>query len=135
MRSCNILTATLISILSCNTIMAQINYDESKIPAYKLPELLKLNDGTPVKDAATWEKKRRAEVMELFRSEVYGRRPGPPEGLRFEVTKKDQEALGGKAMRREVRIHFTDKESDPAMNLLLYLPTKAGGATPAGPTD
>ena len=89
MRSCNIITATLISILSCNTIMAQFNYDESKVPAYELPELLKLNDGTPVKAAATWKKKRRAEVLELFRSEVYGRRPGRPEWLRFDFTKKD----------------------------------------------
>ena len=75
-----------LSLLSCTTIMAQFNYDESKVPAYELPELLKLNDGTPVKAAATWKKKRRAEVLELFRSEVYGRRPGRPEGLRFEVT-------------------------------------------------
>ena len=131
MRSCNILTATLISILSCNTIMAQFNYDESKVPTYELPELLQLNDGTPVKDAATWNEKRRAEVLELFRSEVYGRRPGRPKALRFEVTKKDEEALGGKARRREVRIHFTSEENGPSMNMLLYLPAKAKGPTPA----
>ena len=111
--------------------MAQFNYDESKVPAYKLPELLKLNDGTPVKDAATWTGKRRAEVLELFRSEVYGRRPGRPEALRFEVTKKDEAALGGKAIRREVRIHFTSKKNGPAMNMLLYLPAKDRGPAPA----
>ena len=131
MRSCNILTATLISILSCNTLMAQFNYDESKVPAYELPELLQLNDGTPVKDAAAWNEKRRAEVLELFRSEVYGRRPGRPKALRFEVTKKDEDALGGKARRREVRIHFTSEENGPSMNMLLYLPAKAKGPTPA----
>ena len=111
--------------------MAQFNYDESKVPAYELPELLQLNDGTPVKDAAAWNEKRRGEVLELFRSEVYGRRPGRPKALRFEVTKKDEEALGGKARRREVRIHFTSKESGPSMNMLLYLPAKAKGPTPA----
>jgi len=111
--------------------MAQFNYDESKVPAYKLPELLKLNDGPPVKDAATWTGKRRAEVLELFRSEVYGRRPGRPEALRFEVTKKDEAALGGKAIRREVRIHFTSKKNGPAMNMLLYLPAKDRGPAPA----
>ena len=111
--------------------MAQFNYDESKVPAYKLPELLKLNDGTPVKDAATWTGKRRAEVLELFRSEVYGRRPGRPEALRFEVTKKDEAALGGKAIRREVRIHFTSKKNGPAMNMLLYLPAKDRSPAPA----
>jgi len=131
MRSCNILTATLISVLSCNTIMAQFNYDESKVPAYELPELLQMNDGTPVKDAATWNEKRRAEVLELFRSEVYGRRPGRPKALRFEVTKKDAAALGGKARRREVKIHFTSKENGPSMNMLLYLPAKAREPAPA----
>ncbi|MDE0740155.1 MAG: acetylxylan esterase [Planctomycetota bacterium] len=131
MRSCNIITATLISILSCNTIMAQFNYDESRVPAYELPELLQMNDGTPVKDAATWSEKRRAEVLELFRSEVYGRRPGRPKALRFEVTKKDEAALGGKARRREVKIHFTSKENGPSMNMLLYLPAKAKEPAPA----
>ena len=131
MRSCNIITATLISVLSCNTIMAQFNYDESRVPAYELPELLQLNDGTPVKDAATWTGKRRAEVLELFRSEVYGRRPGRPDALRFEVTKKDEAALGGKARRREVKIHFTSKENGPSMNMLLYLPAKAKEPAPA----
>jgi hypothetical protein len=131
MRSCNILTATLISVLSCNTIMAQFNYDESKVPAYELPELLQMKDGTPVKDAATWNEKRRAEVLELFRSEVYGRRPGRPKALRFEVTKKDEAALGGKARRREVKIHFTSKENGPSMNMLLYLPAKAKEPAPA----
>ena len=111
--------------------MAQANYDESKVPAYKLPPLLKLNDGSPVKDAATWKKKRRGEVLELFRSEVYGRRPGRPEALRFEVTGKDKPALDGKASRREVRVHFTAAENGPAMNMLLYLPAKDRGPAPA----
>ena len=111
--------------------MAQANYDESKVPAYKLPPLLKLNDGSPVKDAATWKKKRRGEVLELFRSEVYGRSPGRPEALRFEVTRKDELALDGKARRREVRVHFTAAENGPAMNMLLYLPAKDRGPAPA----
>ena len=111
--------------------MAQFNYDESKVPSYSLPPLLKMNDGSPVKDAATWKDKRRGEVLELFRSEVYGRRPGRPKDLRFEVTKKDEAALGGKAYRREVRVHFTAAENGPAMNILLYLPAKDRGPAPA----
>ena len=111
--------------------MAQFNYDESKVPSYCLPSLLKMNDGSPVKDASTWNNKRRGEVLELFRSEVYGRRPGRPKDLHFEVTKKDEDALGGKAHRREVRVHFTAGENGPAMNILLYLPAKDRGPAPA----
>ena len=33
---------------------AGFNYDESKVPAYTLPDPLVLNDGTPVTDAASW---------------------------------------------------------------------------------
>ncbi|MEE3181395.1 MAG: acetylxylan esterase [Planctomycetota bacterium] len=131
MRSRETFIAVLILIFSSSTLMAQFNYDESTVPAYKLPELLKLNDGSPVKDAASWKEKRRAEVLELFRSEVYGRRPGRPAALRFEVTKKDEAALGGKAIRREVRVHFTSKKNGPSMNMLLYRPAKASGSTPA----
>ena len=40
-------------------------------------------------------------------------------------------ALGGKARRREVRIHFTSEENGPSMNMLLYLPAKAKGPKPA----
>ena len=36
-----------------------VNYTESKVGIYTLPELLVLNDGQPVKDAKTWVEKAR----------------------------------------------------------------------------
>ena len=38
---------------------------------------------------------------------------------------EDREALGGKAIRREVAIRFNDDPAGPVINLLVYLPKKA----------
>ncbi|HWA86992.1 MAG TPA: acetylxylan esterase, partial [Opitutus sp.] len=55
--------------------------------------------------------------------EEYGRtRAGRPKGMSFEVTSVDRHALGGKATRKEVTIHFGKEASAPAMHLLVYLP-------------
>lgn len=43
-----------------------VNYDETKVGAYMLPDPLKLNDGKPVRDAKTWHAKRRPEIEEIF---------------------------------------------------------------------
>src|SRR5688572_9464571 len=75
------------------------NYDEKKVPAYTLPDPLVANDGKRVADAATWKAKRRAEVLELFAREVYGRTPaGRPAQMHWAVTAEDRAALGGKAV-------------------------------------
>jgi hypothetical protein len=48
-------------------------YDESKVPAYTLPELLQTVDGEKVTTQKTWEEKRRPEIIKLFRDHVYGK--------------------------------------------------------------
>ena len=53
-----------------------INYDESKVPDYTLPDLLTLNDGTKVKDADIWWKRRRPEILRMFEEYAYGKVPG-----------------------------------------------------------
>src|SRR4051794_14231241 len=54
----------------------KINYDETKVPAYSLPDPLVLSGGERVGDAETWTKKRRSEVLRLFETHVYGKSPG-----------------------------------------------------------
>jgi hypothetical protein len=50
-----------------------VNFDEAKANPYpKLPELLVMNDGTKVKTAAQW-KKRREEIKAMFDENVYGK--------------------------------------------------------------
>ena len=49
-------------------------YDEATANPYpKLPDPLVMNNGTKVTTPAQWAKRRRAEIIELFDREVYGR--------------------------------------------------------------
>lgn len=100
----------------------EINYDESKVPAYTLPDPLVCLDGTPVRDAKTWYEKRRPEILALFQTYVYGKSPGRPADMWFEVTSVDENALGGTAIRKEVTVHFTKDPAGPAMHILMYIP-------------
>jgi len=98
------------------------NYDESKVPDYTLPDPLVMSNGEQVKTADTWRKKRRPEVLDLFQKYVYGKAPGRPAYLRFEVTEMSDDALDGLATRKQVSIYFTEDKERPRMDLLIYLP-------------
>jgi hypothetical protein len=105
------------------------NYDEAKVPAYTLPDPLVMSDGRTVTTAAAWEA-RRAELLDLFAREVYGHTPAAKIPLRTTVDEEAGAALGGAALRRQVKIHFSAEAGGPAMRLLLYLPAKAAGPVP-----
>jgi len=109
---------------------ADVNYDESKVPKYVLPDPLILANGQPVRDARTWNTKRRPEILELFRSNVYGRSPQRPQGMTFELAEINQQALGGTAVRKQVTVYFSPKKDGPKMELLLYLPASAKKPVP-----
>ena len=106
------------------------NYDESKVPAYTLPDPLVTPDGQKVTDAATWQNRRRPEILKLFETHVYGRSPGRPEKMHFAVASVDPQALGGRATRKEVAVFFTDKKDGPKMDILIYLPNGAARPVP-----
>ena len=102
------------------------NYDEAKIPAYSLPDPLKMADGGAVADAASWTAKRRPELLSLFEERVFGRNPAEMRPIRASEPLVDPRALKGKAVRKQVAIYFSDRNDGPHMQLLLYLPP--GGA-------
>jgi hypothetical protein len=102
-----------------------VNYEESKVPEYKLPELLKCLDGQKVKTIKDWKNKRRPEIKKLFEEHMYGKAPGKPKGLSFTLKSIDKKALGGKAIKKEIRVNFFGKADGPGMNMLVYLPPQA----------
>ena len=54
------------------------NADEAKATPYtSLPDPLTFDNGRPVKTARDWTR-RRAEIVEAFDREIYGRAPAPP---------------------------------------------------------
>jgi len=131
LRSLSLVGLTVLFGLDGGYVDAQASkqiLEESKVPAYQLPDPLVDSHGHRVATPEEW-KARRQELMDLFASNVYGKTPTPPKPIvpRFEVMKEDGHALGDIATRREVRIHFTDRPDGPRMDLLLYIPK---GASP-----
>jgi len=109
---------------------AGVNYDESKVPSYTLPDPLVMANGQRVTSARMWMEERQPELLRLFEENVYGRSPGRPPGMTFRVTSVDPDALGGKAVRKEVTIYFTGAKDGPKMHLLIYLPKAARKPVP-----
>jgi hypothetical protein len=110
---------------------SETNYSEQKVPVYTLPDPLVMSDGSRVADAQTWKKRRRPEILELFRKYVYGRSPiGRPEEMFFEVFDLDRKALSGIAIRKQVTVYFNGKRSGPKMDILVYLPKGAEKPVP-----
>jgi hypothetical protein len=109
-----------------------VNYDESKVGTYTLPDALTLKNGKSVRDAKTWMEKRRPEILEIFETQQYGRAPGRPADESFEVTDPGTPALGGKAIRKQVTVWLSKDKSPagPNINLLIYLPAAAKKPVP-----
>jgi hypothetical protein len=107
-----------------------VNYDETKVGEYALPDPLRLNNGKPVKNAKTWATKRRPEIEEIFETEQYGRDPGRPAEESFDVIDKGTPALDGKAIRKQVTIAFSKDPAWPKIHLLIYLPAAARKPAP-----
>src|SRR5512132_98700 len=84
-----------------------VNYDEAKVGSYTLPDPLVLANGKPVRDAKTWRAKRRPEILRSFEEIQFGRAPGRPRDLWFDAFDRGTPALDGKAVRRQVTVHFT----------------------------
>jgi hypothetical protein len=107
-----------------------VNYDESRVGTYALPDPLILNNGARVRDAKTWKQKRRPEIVRLFEENQFGRSPGRPEGMSFDVFDKGTPALDGKALRKQVTVYFSRDKAGPKMDLLIYLPAGAQKPVP-----
>ncbi len=121
------------ALAACLAVAAQrpdtTNYEEAKVPKYTLPDPLAMRNGERVRDAKTWTTRRRPEILEIYRSEVFGRSPAAPAKLDFEVASVDKAALGGKAVRKQVTVWFAGRNGGPKMDILIYLP--AGAKKPA----
>jgi hypothetical protein len=107
----------------------QFNYDEAAVPAYTLPDPLVRGAGDPIATMQGWPA-RRAEILELFRDNVYGRRPGRPESLRFEVLEENPLAMNGRATLRRVAIRSTHQGREHSFELILFLPNGLLGRSP-----
>src|ERR1700758_3556734 len=99
-----------------------INYDESKVPPYTLPDPLVAQDGSHIVNSRQWLNQQRPVMLKLFAENVYGRMPGKPKNMWFKISSVDSFALGGNAIRKQVTIFFDNDASSSSMDVLIYLP-------------
>jgi hypothetical protein len=126
-----LITASLVSQTQRSEVAGiPVNYDEARVGSYTLPDPLTMANGKKVRDAKTWTNQRRPELIRLFEENEYGRAPGRPKELRFDVFDKGTPAMGGKALRKQITIYFSANPDGPKEDLVLYLPPNATKPVP-----
>jgi hypothetical protein len=95
-----------------------------------LPDPFTFNSGKKLTSVKDWER-RRKEILETMTHEMYGVAPERPKNMRFEVFDVDKNALGGKATRKQVTVHITEKGKETQFDLLIYIPDHAKHPVPA----
>jgi hypothetical protein len=111
------------------------NLDESKANPYpELPDPLALKSGKKVTTADVWRTHRRAEILEDFDREVYGRVPKETPKVKWEVTSTEKGKVGEVAVVTKKLVGRVDNTSYPLVKvdiqLTLVTPAEAKGAVP-----
>jgi hypothetical protein len=110
------------------------NYDESKANPYpKLPDPLVFKNGKKVTTAKDWQR-RRAEIVEEFDREVYGRVPKETPKVNWQVVSTTQETNGDVPIVTKKLVGHVDNSADPLISvdiqLTLSTPANATGPVP-----
>jgi (4-O-methyl)-D-glucuronate---lignin esterase len=111
-----------------------VNYDESKVAAFTLPDPLVMNDGEKVTTPEQWWKQRRPEIVELFDREVYGRVPANTPKVNWEVVSATNEMNQKIPVITKKLVGHVDNSSYPQVTvdiqLTLVTPQDAKGPVP-----
>jgi hypothetical protein len=106
-----------------------MNHSFSENPLW--PDPLRGEGGGTVGSAEQW-RRRRPEILELFRRHVYGRAPlERPQTLRFAAVDESRGWMGGTAVRKKVDILYTGAGGTGEIHLYLFLPDGASRPVPA----
>lgn len=111
-----------------STFISVHSQDASRWPlSAAFPELLRFQEGGGEVDAAAWKSVRRAEVQGLFERYMYGKRPAS-RPVRGTLIREDAEALGGRAILREVAVEMG---LERPVHVMIVLPKNQSGRVPA----
>ncbi|MDO6810836.1 acetylxylan esterase [Zobellia galactanivorans] len=100
----------------------EANYDETKVPKFTVPDPLLTFSGEAITDSDQWEEKRKLEIYQFFEKQIYGKVPAMLDEYSFEVIEEDNNALGGKAQRKQIAVGLKKNNRSLNFNILLYLP-------------
>ncbi|HVU35556.1 MAG TPA: acetylxylan esterase [Opitutaceae bacterium] len=106
------------------------NYDEAKVGHYALPDPLRLNDGSPVRDARTWFDQRRPEILRAYETQIYGQVPASAPKAHAEIVASGERVEDGAGIAKHVIIHFGPGNDGPKADVVLYVPAHAPAPSP-----
>jgi len=109
------------------------NYDEAKAnPFPELPDPLILKKGKKITTAKMWWNQRRAEIVEDFDREIYGRQPENTPKVKWEVISATTETYEGIRVVTKKLVGHVDNSSYPqiSVDIQLTLSTPADAKVP-----
>ena len=137
----NTLTFTIAIGLIYNSALARelkefdnnVNYDESKVPHYDLPDPLTTAEGTAVTNAKQWRNIRRPQILSLFANFIYGTVPTPPDPIQqsYQIIKEDKSFLDNKATKLDISIRFKNRKGTAQTHIIVYIPNQIEKPAPA----
>lgn len=110
----------------------QERFTEEKANPYKesIPDVLKFKDGTKVSSAEQWPR-RRAEILEEFEREIYGRIPANVPKVTWEVTATTEGVSGGIPTITKTLVGHVDNSAFPQISVNI----QASFTVPANATE
>ena len=127
------LIITFVFLICNSSLQAQKpepNYDETKVPAYVLPDVLKTTGGKLVHNKKDWERSRRPEILTLFEDNIYGKMPKSYDSIRYSVVNENNTRMEGKGDLKEVLIEVFKGKKSVKINLVLFIPTNVAKPIP-----
>jgi hypothetical protein len=98
-----------------------------------MPDLMTFKDGTKVSSVEQWPK-RRAEILQEFETEVYGRVPQSAPGVKWDVTSTVEGESGGIATITKTLVGNVDNSGFPRITVAIQasftVPKHAAGSVP-----
>ena len=105
------------------------NYDETKTGTYTLPDPLVTSGGRPVRHANAW-RQRRAEILGLYETNIYGRIPPTAPKVTWQVAETDPKARDGAAARKKIVGAVGPNADGPRITVTLTTPATANKSVP-----
>ncbi len=106
----------------------ETNYEENKVPEFIIPDPLTNFAGNKIVTATDWIQKRRPELFQFFENKVYGKVPGDLDNVTFQLLEENENALDGKAKRKQVKVTLIKNEKSISFTILIYLPKNSSSS-------
>jgi hypothetical protein len=127
------LIITFVFLICYSCLQAQEpepNYDETKVPEYVLPDVLKTASGKLVRNKKQWERSRRSEIVTLFENTIYGEIPKLYDSISYSIVNENKTSMGGKGHLKQVLIEVFNQRKSVKINLVLFAPNHVAKPTP-----